>query len=61
LFHPELVGEEWPGAHTLVTDAISKVDLDLRRPLFNNIVLSGGTTLLKGSIRKDVHGFDFNG
>ena len=33
----------------LVSDAINKVDLDLRRSLFSNIVLSGGTTLTKGS------------
>ena len=32
----------------MVVDAISKADLDLRKPLYSNIVLSGGTTLLKG-------------
>jgi len=29
-------------------DSINRVDLDLRKNLFSNIVLSGGTTLCKG-------------
>ena len=35
--------------HQLVVDSISRADLDLRRSLFSNVVLSGGTTLCKGS------------
>lgn len=31
-------------------DAINRVDLDLRKSLFSNIVLSGGSTLCKGTI-----------
>lgn len=48
LFHPEIVGLEYRGIHELVADSISRVDLDLRRSLYSNIVLSGGTTLTKG-------------
>lgn len=33
----------------MVLDSISRVDLDLRKSLFSNIVLSGGSTLCKGS------------
>lgn len=48
LFDPELVGLEWPGLHQLVVDAINRTDMDLRKPLFSNIVLSGGSTMIKG-------------
>ena len=48
LFNPELIGEEYAGVHQVVVDAINRVDLDLRKSLFSNIVLSGGSTLCKG-------------
>ena len=31
-----------------MVDSINRVDLDLRKNLFSNVVLSGGTTLCKG-------------
>ncbi|CED83325.1 Actin and related proteins [Phaffia rhodozyma] len=48
LFNPELVGQEFVGVHQLLVDSISRTDTDLRRSLFSNIVLSGGTTLCRG-------------
>lgn len=48
LFNPQLVGDESPGIHELTALAISKTDLDLRPTLYQNILLSGGTTLLRG-------------
>lgn len=33
----------------MVVDSINRVDLDLRKSLFSNIVLSGGSTLCKGT------------
>ncbi|KAI9356730.1 actin-like protein [Zopfochytrium polystomum] len=48
LFNPDLVGLEYPGIHQVVVDAINKADMDLRKALFANIVLSGGTTHLRG-------------
>ncbi|KAF8430286.1 actin family [Tirmania nivea] len=48
LFDPEIIGLEYPGIHQIVVDAINRTDLDLRKPLFANIVLSGGSTLTKG-------------
>ena len=48
LFNPEIIGLECPGIHDMLTDSIAKVDLDLRRTLYSNIVLSGGSTLYKG-------------
>lgn len=50
LFDPEIIGLEYPGIHQIVVDAINRTDLDLRKPLFGNIVLSGGSTLTKGTL-----------
>jgi centractin len=48
LFEPELIGLEWPGLHQIVVDSINRTDMDLRKSLFGNIVLSGGSTMIKG-------------
>ena len=48
LFNPELIGQEYAGVHQVVVDSINRVDLDLRKSLFSNIVLSGGSTLCRG-------------
>ena len=48
LFDPEIIGLEYPGIHQMVVDAIHRADMDLRKSLFGNIVLSGGSTLCKG-------------
>jgi centractin len=42
------VGEESEGIHELLMDSIIKSDIDLRKTLYQNIVLSGGSTLFKG-------------
>lgn len=48
LFDPEIIGLEYPGVHQIVVDSINRTDLDLRKALYSNIVLSGGSTLTKG-------------
>jgi len=48
LFHPELLGLEYCGVHECVTNSICRADLDMRRELYSNIVLAGGSTLTKG-------------
>jgi actin len=48
LFQPTLIGLEAEGIHKKVFDTIMKCDLDIRRDLFANIVLSGGTTMYSG-------------
>lgn len=48
LFQPHLLGMEAEGMHGLVFKAIKNCDIDLRRDLFANIVLSGGTTMFPG-------------
>lgn len=57
LFNPELIGEEYAGVHQVVVDSINRVDLDLRKSLFSNIVLSGGSTLCKGLYRLNLIDF----
>lgn len=48
LFKPNLIGDENEGIHEVLANSIIKSDLDLRKTLFQNIVLSGGSTLFKG-------------
>lgn len=48
LFQPDIIGLEYPGVHQIVADSISRADIDLRRSLYSNVVLSGGTTLTRG-------------
>jgi centractin len=49
LFNPEQIGLEYAGVHQVVVDSINRVDLDLRKQLFSQIVLSGGSTLCTGT------------
>lgn len=48
LFSPILVGLEYPGVHELLVSAITRADLDLRKTLYSQIVLSGGSTFFNG-------------
>jgi centractin len=48
LFRPELKGSEYPGAQNLLLNAINASDLDLRKSLFGDVVLSGGSTMFTG-------------
>jgi len=48
LFQPSLIGMEQAGIHTLTYDSIMKCDVDIRKELYNNVVLSGGTTMYNG-------------
>lgn len=48
LFQPSLLGLESRGIHETAFDSIMKCDVDVRRDLFANVVLSGGTTMFPG-------------
>ena len=48
LFQPHLAGHELEGVHKYVYDSVSKCDNDVRKDLFQNIILSGGSTLFEG-------------
>jgi len=48
LFQPMLIGKEVPGFHEITYNSIMKCDIDVRKSLYENIVLSGGTTMYQG-------------
>jgi len=48
LFQPSLIGLEQEGVHQLTYQSIMKCDVDIRKDLYGNIVLSGGTTMFDG-------------
>jgi len=48
LFNPSMIGKEQQGVHRLTFDSIMKCDVDIRRDLYKNIVMSGGTTMYAG-------------
>ena len=48
LFQPSFVGSESCGIHELTYDSIQKCDIDIRKELYNSVVLSGGTTMFPG-------------
>jgi len=43
-----LIGREFAGVHQTTFDSIMKCDVDIRKDLYGNIVLSGGTTMFDG-------------
>jgi actin beta/gamma 1 len=48
LFNPKLIGKEFGGIHQVCNDSIQKSDIDIRKDLYANICVSGGTTLYPG-------------
>jgi len=48
LFQPMKLGKEYAGVHELTFQSIMKCDVDVRKDLYGNIVLSGGTTMFPG-------------
>uniref|UniRef100_D8PL68 Actin-2 n=1 Tax=Schizophyllum commune (strain H4-8 / FGSC 9210) TaxID=578458 RepID=D8PL68_SCHCM len=48
LFQPAFAGMESGGIADLVYTSIQRCDLDIRRELYGNIVMSGGTTMFPG-------------
>ncbi|KWU47311.1 actin actin-like protein [Rhodotorula sp. JG-1b] len=48
LFQPGLIGLEAAGIHETTYNSIMKCDLDIRKDLYGNIVMSGGTTMYAG-------------
>jgi actin len=48
LFNPSLIGMEAAGVHETTYNSIMKCDVDIRRDLYGNIVLSGGSTMFPG-------------
>jgi len=47
LFQPNFIGLEQEGVHELTFQSIMKCDVDIRKDLYANTVMSGGTTMFK--------------
>lgn len=50
LFSPYLMGQDTSGAHETLYSSITSCDIDIRKDLYGNIVLSGGTTMFPGIV-----------
>lgn len=48
LFQPSFVGKEASGIHDMTFQSIMKCDVDIRRDLYANVVLSGGSSMFQG-------------
>ena len=48
LFQPSLLGHESVGIHETTFNSIKICDVDIRKDLYGNVVLSGGTTMYPG-------------
>ena len=48
MFKPNMIGLEQEGIHKLTFSSIMKCDVDIRKDLYNNVVMSGGTTMFNG-------------
>jgi actin-related protein len=48
LFQPSFLGMESAGVHETTYNSIMKCDVDIRKDLYANVVLSGGTTMYAG-------------
>lgn len=48
LFQPKKAGLQLEGIHNYCYDSVMKCDTDVRKDLFQNIILSGGSTLFEG-------------
>jgi actin-related protein 3 len=47
-FHPEFVSSDWrTPLDEVIDNCVQSSPIDTRRRLYNNIVLSGGSTLIK--------------
>jgi len=48
LFNPLFGGHDFDGVSHLVFKSINSCDVDIRRALYGNIMISGGTTMFPG-------------
>jgi len=48
LFQPSLIGMEQEGVQQLLYTSVMKCDVDIRKDLYSNIVLSGGSSMFPG-------------
>jgi len=52
LFKPKLIGLDQIGIDKMIFESIMKCDIEMRKDLYNNIVLSGGSTMFNGIVQR---------
>lgn len=52
IFQPSFIGLEMPGLHESLYNSVVKCDVDIRKELYANIVLSGGSTAFDGIAKR---------
>lgn len=58
LFQPKLAEKEYEGIQKYADESIKKCDQDIRKELYKNVVLAGGSTLFPGMaerLKKEIH------
>lgn len=48
MFQPSFLGMESAGIHEILYNSVTKCDIDIRKDMYHNIVLSGGSTMFPG-------------
>ena len=48
LFQPSFLGMESAGMHEILYNSVMKCDLDIRKDMYQSVVLSGGSTMFAG-------------
>jgi len=48
LFKPTMINAKGDGVHNMLVDAIIKCDVDIRKELYANVLLTGGSTMFEG-------------
>ncbi|XP_046346195.2 actin-2-like [Haliotis rufescens] len=48
LFQPSFMGMESVGVHEMLNNSVMNCDIDIRKDLYSNVVLSGGSTMYPG-------------
>ena len=56
LFQPSFLGMESAGIHETIYNSIMKCDMDIRKDLYANLLLSGGSTMFPGIAERVVKG-----
>lgn len=48
LFQPNKLGKDFPGIHELTYQSILRCEIHIRRDLYGNVILAGGSTMFQG-------------
>ena len=48
MFNPSVLGYEFDGVAEMIMNTVKDCDIDVRKHLYENIILSGGSTMYPG-------------